>query len=117
MKIEKQNLSSSMCEELFGGELDVVEVPDDCNKSQARQHRNWLHQLNERDWCSLQKVMDTLKRMEDFFRNEEKHDPPHQGRPHGGSVGDAGPEREHEAQRLPHRALRVPSYGQYGTEN
>ena len=33
-----------MCEELFGGGLDVVEVPDDCEKSQARQHRNWLHQ-------------------------------------------------------------------------
>ena len=57
-----------MCEEQFGGELDVMEVSDDCKKSQARQHRDWLHQLNERDWCSLQKVMDTLKRMEDFCR-------------------------------------------------
>ena len=66
--MEKQNLNNSMCEELFGGELDVVEVPDDCEKSQARQHRNWLHQLNKRDLCSLQNVMDTLKRMEDFCR-------------------------------------------------
>ena len=61
-----------MCEELFGGELDVVEVPDDCEKSQARQHCNWLHQLNEKDWCSLQKVMDTLKRMENFCWTKKK---------------------------------------------
>ena len=69
--MEKQNSNDSMCEELFRGELDVVEVPDDCEKSQARQHRNWLHQLNERDWCSLQKVMDTLKRMEDFCQTKK----------------------------------------------
>ena len=68
--MEKQNLNTSMCEELFEGELDVVEVPDDCEKSQARRHRNWLHQLNERDCYSLQKVMDTLKRMEDFCRTK-----------------------------------------------
>ena len=55
-----------MCEELFGGELDVMKVPGYCEKSQARQHPNWLHQLNEKDWYSLQKVLDTLKRMEDF---------------------------------------------------
>ena len=38
IKMEKQNLNNSMCEELFGGKLDVVEVPDDCKKPQARQH-------------------------------------------------------------------------------
>ena len=40
-------------------------------KSQARQHRDWLHQLNETDWCSLQKVMDTLKKMENFCRTKK----------------------------------------------
>ena len=63
--MEYNKLNNSICEELFGGELDVVEVPDDFEKSQARQYRNWLHQLNERDWCSLQKVMDTLKTLAD----------------------------------------------------
>ena len=34
-------------------------------------HRDWLHQLNERDWCRLQKVMDSLKRMENFCRTKK----------------------------------------------
>ena len=39
-----------MFEELFGSELDVTEKPDEDmpGKSQARQHRDWLHQLNEK---------------------------------------------------------------------
>ena len=38
LKMENENLKKSLYEELFGGELDVVEVPDpiDCEKSQAR---------------------------------------------------------------------------------
>ena len=59
---------------MFGGERDVTEkTPEsfESEKSQARQHRDWLHQLNERDWCSLQKVMDSLKRMENFCRTKE----------------------------------------------
>ena len=37
-----------MCEEMFGGELDVTEkmpAPFESEKSQVRQHRDWLHQL------------------------------------------------------------------------
>ena len=62
-----------MCEELFGGELDVTKEPgeDMPEKSQARQHRDWLHQLNEKDWSSLQKVMDTLKEMEKFCKTKK----------------------------------------------
>ena len=48
----------------------MVEIPYDCEKSQARQQRKWLHQLNARDRCSLKKMMDTLKRMEDFCRTK-----------------------------------------------
>ena len=68
-----QKLNKSMCEELFGGELDVTEEPgeDMPEKSQARQHRDWLHQLNEKDWYSLQKVMDTLKEMEKFCKTKK----------------------------------------------
>ena len=49
LNMENENLNKSFCEDLFGGELDVVEMPDsiDCEKSQARQHRNWLHRLTE----------------------------------------------------------------------
>ena len=63
-----------MCEEMFGGELDVTEKtpePFESEKSQARQHRDWLHQLNERDWCSLQKVVDSLNKMENFYRTKK----------------------------------------------
>ena len=49
--MELQKLNKSMYEELFGGKLDVTEEPgkDMPEKSQARQHRDWLHQLNEKD--------------------------------------------------------------------
>ena len=50
-----------------------------------------------------------LKEDGELLLDEEKKVPPHKGRPHGGSVGNAAPEREHEAQRLLHRALQVPS--------
>ena len=48
-----------MCKEMFRGEMDVVEVPDelDNEKSQARQHRDWLHDLHKRDMEKLRKVM------------------------------------------------------------
>ena len=71
MEIEK--LNKSVCEELFRGELNVVEVPDeiDCEKSQARQHRNWLHRLNEADWCNVQKVVRILKEMKNFCRTKK----------------------------------------------
>ena len=44
--------------------------PLESEKSQVRKHRDWLHQPNERDWCSLQKVMDSLKMMENFFKTK-----------------------------------------------
>ena len=48
--MEFQKLNKSMCEELFGGELDVTEDPGENipDKSQARQHQDCLHQLNEK---------------------------------------------------------------------
>ena len=50
-KMEYNKLNKNMCEEIFGGEMDVVEVPDelDNKKSQARQHCDWLHNLHNRD--------------------------------------------------------------------
>ena len=55
-----------MCEEMFGGDMDVVEVFDelDNEKSQARQHRDWLHDLHNRDMQKLRKVVTTLEKME-----------------------------------------------------
>ena len=65
--MEYNKLNKSMCEEMLGGEMDVVEVevPDefDNEKSQARQHRDWLHDLHDlpnRDMEKLWKVVMTL---------------------------------------------------------
>ena len=71
--MESEKFDRRMCRELFGGELDATEEPDEdmLEKSQARQHWDWLHQLNERDWCSLQKVMHTSKRMENLCKTRK----------------------------------------------
>ena len=49
--MEMKSLNKSVCEELFGGELDVTEKtldPLESEKSQVRQYRNWLHEKNEK---------------------------------------------------------------------
>ena len=63
-----------MCEEMFGGQMDVVEMPDelDNEKSQARQHRD----LRNRDVEKLQKVITMLEKMESFSETKKKHVPP-----------------------------------------
>ena len=111
IKMELQKLNKSMCEELFGGELDVTEKPgeDIPEKSQSRQYRDWLHQLNEKDLCSLKKKMDTLKKMEKFCKTKKNMFLPIQARLYGSPAGDAGPQRKNEETRSLHRALRVPS--------
>ena len=60
-----------MCEELFGGELDVTEEtpgPIETDKSQVRQYRNWLHERNEKQLEILKKVESALEKMENFSR-------------------------------------------------
>ena len=62
-----------MYEEMFGGEMDVVEVPDklDNEEFQARQHRDWLHNLRNRDMEKLQKVVTALEKMESFSKTKK----------------------------------------------
>ena len=60
-----------MCEEMFGGELDVMEETVDAfetNKSQIRQYRDWLHERNEKQLEILRKVELALEKMENFSR-------------------------------------------------
>ena len=59
-----------MYEEMFGGEMDVVEVLDeiDNEKSQARQHRDWLH---NKDMEKLRKMVTTLEKMESFSETKK----------------------------------------------
>ena len=70
-KIEMKNLNKSVCEKLFGGELDVTEKtldPFESDKSQVRQYRDWLHERNEKQLELLQKAESALEKMENFCR-------------------------------------------------
>ena len=63
-----------MCEELFGGELDVTEEtvdPFETDKSQVRQYRDWLHERNEKQLEILKKVESALEKMESFSRTKK----------------------------------------------
>ena len=50
----------------------MVEVPDefDNEKSQARQHRDWLHELHGRDMEQSRKVVSALEKMERFSKTK-----------------------------------------------
>ena len=63
--MENLNLNSSFCVDTFGDELDVTEEPDGV-KTQAKQHRDWQHNLHERDMGILQKVVGVLQKMDSF---------------------------------------------------
>ena len=46
-----KNSNKSVCEELFGGELDMTGKTleqFESDKSQVRQYRDWLHERNEK---------------------------------------------------------------------
>ena len=50
------------CEEMFGRELDVMEELEE-KKSQAKQHRDWLHECHGRKIGMLRNVKGVLKKM------------------------------------------------------
>ena len=55
---------------MFGGELNVTEESEG-EKSQARQLRDWLHEVHERDLGTLEKVVEALNKMESFCRTKK----------------------------------------------
>ena len=72
--MEFENLNKSVCEELFGGELDVTEKtldPFESDKSKVRQYRDWLHERNEKQLEMLQNVDSALEKMENFARTKK----------------------------------------------
>ena len=63
-----------MCEELFGGELDVTEKtldPFESDKSQLRQYRDCLHERNERQLEILRKMELALEKMDSFSKSKK----------------------------------------------
>ena len=72
--MENLNLNKSICEEIFGEELDVTEkVPEpfESNKSQVRKYRDWLHERNEKELEILKKVELALEKMDSFSRTKK----------------------------------------------
>ena len=64
-------MNKSMCEEIFGREMDVPEKapePFKSDKSQVRQYRDWLHVRNERQLEILQNVELALEKIDRFSR-------------------------------------------------
>ena len=60
-----------MCEEMFGGELDVTEEmldPFETEKSQVQQYRDWLHMRNENQLEILKEVESALEKMQSFSK-------------------------------------------------
>ena len=57
MIMEGSNLNKSMCEEIFGGEIDVT-----------YKYRDWLHERNGRELEILKKVEVALEKMDSFAR-------------------------------------------------
>ena len=72
--MENENLNKTMCEELFGGELDVTEkTPDpfESDKSQVWQYWDWLHERNESQLKILQKVETAQEKMDSLSRTKK----------------------------------------------
>ena len=79
LNMEMSNSNKTMCEEIFGGELDVTDKTTDSfesDKSQVRQYRDWLHERNERQLEILQKMESALEKMESFSRSKKNMHPP-----------------------------------------
>ena len=71
--MEISDLNKSLCEELFGGEMDVMEKATDFlqgEKSPVKQCREWLYERNRKDLESLRKVEVALEKMDSFSRTK-----------------------------------------------
>ena len=69
--MEFKNLNKTMCDEMFGGELDVAEEtvdPFETDKSQVWQYQDWLHERNKKQLEIPRNVESALEKMENFFR-------------------------------------------------
>ena len=63
-----------MCEEMFGGELDVMEETVDAfetDKSQVRQYRDWLHERDDKQLEILRRVESAPGKMENLSRTKK----------------------------------------------
>ena len=72
--MEISDLNKSLCEELFGGEMDVTEKAPDFiqgEDSQVKQYRAWLYERNRKELENLRKVEVALEKMNSFSRTKK----------------------------------------------
>ena len=64
--MEKNDLNKSMCEELFGGNLEVTLVPDCSEKSEARQQKYCLYGSLQIAMNRISTVEEMVQKMDEF---------------------------------------------------
>ena len=65
--MEKNNLNKSMCEELFGGKLEITVVSDFSGKSDARRQKNCLYETLQIA-MKLATIEKMVQKIDEFFR-------------------------------------------------
>ena len=66
--MEENDLNKSMCEELFGGKLEVTVVPDCYEKSDARRQKNCLYGTLQNAMKRISTIEEMVQKMEEFCR-------------------------------------------------
>ena len=66
--MEKNNFNTSMCEELFGGMLEITVVPDCFRKSDARRYKNCLYGTLQIVMKRISTFEEMVQKMDEFCR-------------------------------------------------
>ena len=74
--MENLNLNKSICEEMFGGDLDMTEVPE-CGKSEARLNKVSLREKAAKEGKVIQRAAQILEGCGGFLPLQEERVRPH----------------------------------------
>ena len=66
--MEKKDLYKSMCEELFGGKLEVTMEPDYSERSDVRRQKDCLYGMLQIVIKRISTIEEMLQKMEDYYR-------------------------------------------------
>ena len=66
--MEKNDLKTSTCEELFGGKLEVTVVPDCYEKSDVRRQKNCLYGTLQNAMKLISTIEEMVQKMNEFCR-------------------------------------------------
>ena len=69
--MEKNDLNKNMCEELFGGKLEVTMVPDCFEKSDTRRQKNCLYGTLHIAIKRISTIEEMVEKMDEFCKIKE----------------------------------------------